>query len=135
MSKGKSMSTNSRGRDIPDRIFIDGAGQRPDGTGSGFAWVRASTGAKRVQRVDGLTNNQAEYRAMLAALDEIAQGSEIEILTDSVLVAEQFHDRYKVRNPILIKILSEVRALIARKKLTVCVSWIPREENIAGKLL
>jgi hypothetical protein len=47
-------------------IHCDGAGSRPDGKGSGFAWIRPHTGERYVERVDGLTNNQAEYRALIS---------------------------------------------------------------------
>lgn len=45
----------------PIRIHVDGAGARPDGKGSGFAWIEEGTGKRHVCRQDGLTNNEAEY--------------------------------------------------------------------------
>src|ERR1035438_4217424 len=44
------------------KMFFDGAGCRPNGEGSGFAWICPDSNEKLVQRVPGLTNNQAEYR-------------------------------------------------------------------------
>jgi hypothetical protein len=41
-------------------IHCDGAGSRPDGKGSGFAWIQPHTGEKHVEHVDGLTNNQPD---------------------------------------------------------------------------
>ena len=43
------------------RIYTDGAGKRPDGNGSGFAWVREDTRERHVERIPGLSNNEAEY--------------------------------------------------------------------------
>ena len=53
------------------RIFTDGSGQRPDGTGSGYAWLRKDTGEKKIVRKNGLTNNQAEYWAIISALENL----------------------------------------------------------------
>jgi ribonuclease HI len=119
----------------PVRIYIDGAGSRPDGKGSGFAWVREATGEKKVHHEDGLTNNEAEYRGLIAALNELPEGSTAQIFTDSMLVFGQFDGRFKVLSRSLAALLAEVRAVIERKKLNVTVSWIPRQENLAGKLI
>jgi|ERR1019366_3905761 ribonuclease HI len=118
------------------KVFhVDGAGARPDGTGSGFAWVRIGTEKQRVKRVDGLTNNEAEYRALLAVLKYLAEGSRARIFTDSQLVCEQFNGRWAVNDPKLIDLLSRARDLIENKSLHVEVAWIPRGQNEAGKLL
>jgi ribonuclease HI len=116
-------------------FHIDGAGQRPDGSGSGFAWVRLGTDKQRVKRIDGLSNNQSEYRALLAVLRYVAEGSNVRICTDSMLVAEQFAGRWAVNNPELAKLLSTARELIEDKSLRVEVQWIPRQQNEAGRLL
>src|SRR5216684_7110224 len=80
----------------PLKVFIDGAGSRPDGTGSGFAWVCTTTGERKVERVPGLTNNQAEYRAFVAALTALPDVSRAEIFSDSQLLCCQFAGQYKV---------------------------------------
>jgi len=117
------------------RFHIDGAGARPNGGGSGYAWIRLGTENQRVKRIDGLTNNQAEYRALLAVLEYVTGGSHLSISTDSQLVCEQFCGRYAVRDPKLKELLSQARKIIAEKDLTVEVRWIPREQNFAGRLL
>lgn len=118
------------------KIFhVDGAGMRPDGTGSGFAWVRIGTDEQRVCRADGLTNNAAEYRALISVLKHLAPGNRARIFTDSQLVCEQFNHRWSVNDPKLIRLLNRAEDLIEEKELEVQVRWIRREENIAGKLL
>jgi ribonuclease HI len=120
----------------PLKLFhIDGAGARPDGSGSGFAWVRLGTQAQRVYQEDELTNNAAEYRALLSVLKYLAEGSRARVFTDSQLVCEQFHGRWSVNDPKLIDLRSKARDLIQKKLLDVDVRWIPRRENLAGKLL
>ena len=117
------------------RIFTDGAGCRPDGKGSGFAWLREDTGEREIVREDGLTNNQAEYRAVLAAVRSLEPGSNAEILMDSGNTCYQLRGEYRVRDPRLAKLHSEIYDLILKKKLTLTFTWIPRSINSAGKLL
>ena len=81
------------------RIFTDGAGCRPDGKGSGFAWLREDTGERKIVREDGLTNNQAEYRAVLAAVQFLEPGSDAELLMDSGNICYQLRGEYRVRDP------------------------------------
>ncbi len=116
-------------------FHIDGAGSRPDGTGSGFAWICLDSGRQRVKRVDGLTNNEAEYRALISVLRNEAPGSRALIYTDSQLLYGQFSGQYAVRVSRLGDLLSWARELIREQELEVELRWIPRERNLAGKLL
>jgi ribonuclease HI len=119
----------------PIVVFFDGAGCRPDGKGSGYAWLRRDTGEKHVQRIDGLTNNEAEYRAFVAVLESLPEGSKAELFSDSLLLDSQFHGKYRVKDPDLAGLLGTAHELIRHKKLTVNLQWIPRTKNLAGKLL
>jgi ribonuclease HI len=95
------------------RIFTDGSGRRSDGTGSGYAWFRQDTGEKKIVRENGLTNNQAEYRAIrsaIEALPALPSGTRFDLYT-------------------------EIHHTIATRELTVQFIWVPRRENLAGKLL
>jgi ribonuclease HI len=127
VSEGKSASLV--------RIFCDGAGARLDGTGSGFAWLRPDTGEKHVERQDGLTNNEAEYRSLLSAAQNLTDGSQAEIFTDSELMCRQFNGTAKVLDHKLQALLSDVRTTIGRKRLSITLQWISRQQNLAGKLL
>src|ERR1039458_6284472 len=90
------------------KIFhIDGAGARPDGTGSGFAWARIGTEKQSIKRVEGLTNNEAEYRALLAVLKYLAEGSRARIFTDSQLVCQQFNGNWAVNDDKLATLLAD----------------------------
>lgn len=117
------------------RFHIDGAGARPDETGSGFGWIRLDREEQRVRWIDGLTNNQAEYRGLLSVLRYLSTGSSARIYTDSQLLTEQFNGRWAVNDPDLRALLQKARDLIEDKDLDIQVRWIPREENLAGKLL
>jgi len=130
----------SRSQDLareakPITRFFDGAGCRPNGEGSGFAWLCTDTGQRHVERVKGLTNNQAEYRAFLAALQSVPQGSAVEMFSDSQLICSQFAGDYRVKDAALQELLSEIQALILKNQLKVKLQWVPRSRNLAGKLL
>ena len=119
----------------PLTMFFDGAGCRPNGEGSGFAWLCPDTGQRHVERVNGLTNNQAEYRAFLAALQNVSQGSTVEMFSDSQLICSQFAGDYRVKDSALQELLSAIEALILSNHLKVKLQWVPRSRNLAGKLL
>jgi len=135
MKRQTNKSNGNEGRSKLIRIFTDGAGSRPDGKGSGFAWLREDTGEKHIQRVDGLTNNEAEYRGLRSALERLPKKSVAEIYTDSQLMCSQFNGLYKVRDPKLQDLLEEIRQLIVTKELRITLYWVPRNSNPSGKLL
>ena len=116
-------------------IYTDGAGARPDGKGSGFAWLRTDTGQKKITRQDGLTNNQAEYYAILSALEYLPKTSRAEIWTDSENICYQLQGKRRVLNPKLAEINEQIQTLIERNQLTVSFVWVPRRNNLAGKLI
>src|SRR5215831_10896063 len=111
-------------------IYIDGSGQRADGTGSAIAWYRVNTQKRYVKKIDGLTNNEAEYGAALSAAGALSADDEAEFLTDSELLFRQFNGKCKVSDPRLFDLLTEFRELIERKRLRIEVKWIPRRDNL-----
>jgi ribonuclease HI len=117
------------------RIYTDGAGKRPDGNGSGFAWVREDTRERHVERIPGLSNNEAEYRGVISAIKLLPEGCQVEVLSDSLLVVSQLGGEYRIRDPKLEKLAAEVKTIAEQKQLKLKVTWIPRGENQAGKLL
>jgi ribonuclease HI len=116
-------------------IFFDGAGCRPNGDGSGFAWLCRDTGQKYVERMKGLTNNQAEYKAFLAALQSVPDGCAVEMFSDSQLICSQFAGTWRTKDSDLQILLALAHELIRDKHLTVQLQWIPRSRNLAGKLI
>jgi probable phosphoglycerate mutase len=82
------------------------------------------------------TNNQAEYRGAIAALEAaLALGaSEVELRMDSELIVRQMSGRYRVRNPALIPLHN--RMLFLRKQFArVSIVHVPRAQNkVADRL-
>lgn len=119
----------------PTRIFVDGSGANASGKGSGFAyWVEGEPKGHAEFR-DGLTNNQAEYHAILAALKNVRLKSRVEILSDSELAVNQLAGRYAIRDPDLSQLAAEIGIVLKQRKLTAGFIWIPRGQNRADKLL
>ena len=81
-------------------------------------------------RIGTATNNIAEYYALIFALQEamILRVDELQVYTDSELVARQFSGEYKIKEPTLQQLFLLVTHLRQGfKKLT--VSHVPREQN------
>jgi ribonuclease HI len=76
------------------------------------------------------TNNVAEYRAAIRGLEMARDlGAERVILrSDSRLLIEQLAGRFRVRNPTLVRLHEEARAL-ARDFVEVTFEHVPRELN------
>jgi ribonuclease HI len=113
--------------------YADGASRGNPGPSALGAIVYDEAGRElhRASRALGRgTNNQAEYRAAIAAL-EAALGlgaSEVELRMDSELVVRQLSGRYRVKNPGLIPLHKRILDLRTRFR-RVEVRHIPRAQN------
>ena len=76
------------------------------------------------------TNNVAEYRAVLAGLRRAAElkATHVLVRSDSKLLIEQLLGRFRVKNPTLVRLHSEVRALVPRFA-DAQFEHVPREFN------
>lgn len=82
------------------------------------------------------TNNVAEYRALLLALEraEEAGADSVEIRSDSRLLVEQMHGTFKMRAEHLKPLLAE-SILRAKRFRTFSITHIPREQNMKADRL
>jgi 8-oxo-dGTP diphosphatase len=87
------------------------------------------------QELGALTNNEAEYRAIQAALDYARRGGlrPVEIRSDSQLCVNQIKGAWKVKEARLQPLVSAARASLAQIGGT--ISWVPREQNPAGHFI
>jgi ribonuclease HI len=115
------------------RIFTDGSGCRPDGKGSKFAWLREDNGSRKITPMDALTNNQAEYKAILSAIESLERGTSAEILTDSENTCFQLRGERRVKDSHLAELNAEIQAAITKNHLKVIFTWIPRRDNVGRK--
>lgn len=87
------------------------------------------------------TNNEAEYLALLKALDLISKkladktlpehGGDVLIRSDSKLIVNQVKGDFQVKEPRL-KELNQRAKKIIEKLANVRLEWVPRRENYAG---
>ena len=78
---------------------------------------------------DFFSNNEEEYRGVIAALNICDTGDEI--CTDSLLVVNQVSGRFKIKALHLRELCEQARELIGRKQAK--LTWISRDDNKAGK--
>jgi len=120
-------------------IYIDGASSGNPGE-SGAGIVVFDNNDNELFRdsiyLGQMTNNMAEYEALIFALQKAKKSliKKVSVYTDSLLVTNQIHGKYKVKNTKLRKYVEETKNII-RNFNSFALKYIPREENkIADKL-
>ena len=113
------------------RIYVDGGG----GTNSGYGYYIKETGESFYEKKPDITNNQAEYMAIIAALEKfVGTDDEVTIYSDSKNTVSQLNHEFAINNEQLKQLAREAWPIIAKySKLK--ITWIPRKENLAGKML
>lgn len=86
--------------------------------------------AESKQAIGRATNNVAEYRSLIAGLDDAVKlgATEASVLMDSKLVVEQMSGRWKVKHPDLVQLNAQARALASQFR-QINFTWIPRAKN------
>ena len=118
--------------------FDGGARGNPGPAGIGVV-VRAKDGTELVtlgRFIGRATNNVAEYRALLRALEEAKEmgAGAVEVRSDSDLLVSQLQGSYKVKSPDLGPLyLDAIRLLRGFSRYT--VTKIPRGQNAAADAL
>jgi len=114
-------------------IYTDGAARGNPGPAAIGATIRDEKGnliASVSRRIGITTNNQAEYQAIIAAMEKaISLGARnVELYTDSELVVRQINGRYKVKKSTLRTLYQKVIQLIGSLE-GFKITHIPREQN------
>lgn len=114
-------------------MYIDGAARgNPGRAGIGIVCLdeRGKILKEYNEYIGEQTNNAAEYRALLTAL-EMAKGMgalSVSVITDSELLAKQMNGSYRVKNSQLLKYYLEAEALLkSMEKFE--IGHVPRREN------
>ncbi|MBI4449466.1 ribonuclease HI family protein [Candidatus Uhrbacteria bacterium] len=115
------------------RVFTDGGARgNPGPAGIGVAIQDAN--GKMLEEfgeyIGETTNNQAEYRAMIAALEraKVLGATEVSAFADSELLVKQLHRVYRVKNPGLAPLF--VRVWNLAQSFTSCTfQHVRRERN------
>ena len=91
--------------------------------------------AESKQAIGRATNNVAEYRGLIAGLEEAAKvgATEVDVSMDSKLVVEQMSGRWKVKHPDLTPLHRAGQGAVATTFDRITYAWIPRAKNCARR--
>lgn len=124
------------------RIVFDGGSLNNPGHGYGSYWIAVGALPPRVVRLDfgsPVTNNEAEYRALIHALEDALSTlhregadprlAQLEVRGDSQLVIRQLRGEWKVRMPNLRPLWERAGALLGEFGAAELL-WQPRAESV-----
>jgi ribonuclease HI len=114
-------------------IYTDGGADPNPGPGAIGVVIKNEAGetVDTISRPVGVvTNNQAEYMAVIAALEKAASIGikEVRMFADSQLIVRQLNGQYKVRNAQLKPLFENVQRLKKQFK-RFSIDHVPREMN------
>lgn len=120
-------------------VFTDGGARGNPGLSAIGVYVEDEASKKLAgfgKRIGIATNNVAEYKAVIEALDwlienkkEFSQDAKINFFLDSKLVCSQIIGLFKVKNSGLRNLLFDVRDREAQITMPIYYKYIPREKN------
>jgi ribonuclease HI len=112
-------------------IYTDGACfGNPGPMGIGIVIYRDGFRVEELSESLGIgTNNQAEYTAIIRAIETAHElgATTIHLKSDSELVVRQLNNQYKINDPELRQLKKKIDSLVASIKIT--FEHIPREKN------
>jgi|GEM_PF-5409279 ribonuclease HI len=85
----------------------------------------------RIKEIETATNNEAEYMAVIWALESIPD--DVNIVSDSQLIINQLRCEWSIKEKRLQALAHQAFKLCDGRKVT--FEWTPRERNPAGKVL
>ena len=115
-------------------IYTDGASRGNPGPAAIGATIKDEQGrliTSISQRIGRATNNHAEYRAIITALEEAIRlgAKQVEINSDSELVVRQINGEYRVKKATLKPLYQRVKQLQSLLDSST-ITYIPRQQNI-----
>ena len=112
-------------------VYVDGSG----GPNGGYGYFVKESGESFYEKKPEITNNQAEYLAIISALKKFEnKKDEIRIFSDSKNTVSQLNHEFAINNEKLRELAREAWELIGKIE-NLTITWVPRKENLAGKML
>lgn len=114
-------------------VHVDGGARGNPGPAAAASVISSPEGEvldEHAQMIGSVTNNVAEYQALLLGLRRAGElgASEIEVVGDSELIAKQVSGLYKVKHPAMRPLhLEAMEALSAFKRWS--IRTVPRAQN------
>lgn len=115
---------------LPVKIYFDGGSRGNPGPAAGAAYADYNGGVEKACYLDHATNNEAEYRGLLMAI-EIAKDLKlpsVQFLGDSKLVVMQVSGEWKAKHPMMNELRIQVMAALASVPRWQ-IDWVRREQN------
>ncbi len=114
-------------------IFTDGAAEPNPGPAAIGVIIKDERGrviSSISQPIGRTTNNQAEYRAIIAALESAIRlgANQVDMRSDSELVVRQINGRYRVKKAALKPLYQQVKQLQGLLE-GFTITHIPRQQN------
>ena len=115
-------------------IHADGAAEPNPGPAAIGATIKDEQGRLITTISQGIgrtTNNQAEYRAVIAALEKAIElgAQQVDIKLDSQLVVRQINGKYRVKNAALKPLYQQVKHLQSLLE-GFTITHVPRQQNV-----
>jgi ribonuclease HI len=111
-------------------VYVDGSG----GDNSGYGYFVKETGESFYEKKAGITNNQAEYLAIISALEKLGGKGNITIYSDSKNTVSQLNHEFAINSESLRELARQAWSLMGKIP-NLKIVWIPRAQNLAGKML
>ena len=124
------VATPVRCSSLSDRIDI-----LVDGSGDGHSVALFPEEEVFFSYERGASNNEAEFNAVILALENIPDHTSARIKTDSQVVVWHLSGQEKSRRPTFLKKRLLIQDLILEKNLRIDIQWIPRKQNHADRFL
>jgi ribonuclease HI len=112
-------------------VYVDGSG----GDNAGYGFFVKETGESFYEKKAGITNNQAEYLAIISALEKFGStDNTITIYSDSKNTVSQLNHEFAINSEALRELARKAWSLMGKTP-GLKIVWIPRAQNLAGKML
>lgn len=113
-------------------VYVDGSGQPK----SQYGYYIEELNKPRLFKKENITNNQAEYLAIIEALNDpdIQNTKNVIIYSDSKNTVMQLNHEYAINNNTLRELAMKSWELLTKHN-NLKFEWIDRKKNKAGKIL
>lgn len=114
-------------------MYVDGSGPPR----SQYGYYIEELNKPRLFKKENITNNQAEYLAIIEALSDpdVQNAKTVMIYSDSKNTIMQLNHEYAINDNTLRELAMKSWELLAKYSSKPKFEWIERKKNIAGKML
>lgn len=114
-------------------VYVDGSGPPK----SQYGYYIDELNRARLFRKENITNNQAEFLAIIEALSDqdVQNARNVTIYSDSKNTVMQLNHEYAINDDTLRELAMKCWDLLSKYSIKLKFEWIERKKNKAGKML